>query len=264
MENVNGKSSRLKSNTKNVRLSVMRSINFVNFWIICEITIIFALGKTSVALTFDNIAKETGAHSVSLQNSTESERNEKSAISPEVAFEAYEKLYENEILISSDVAEFDNKIRKFVEFEFQNSSKNISERVLHIIKSNSEFLKSKNFKRPGNSSSEIRKLSIRAAQRPTRKLNTAKNVESRRSSIEIPSRIDYGNNLTNKSDINTLSKVSLLGLFELTTPTGGDRWEGKSELAAAKLAVKHVNERGLLPGYVLELITNDTQVRMFM
>lgn len=57
-----------------------------------------------------------------------------------------------------------------------------------------------------------------------------------------------------------LSKVSLLGLFEMTTHLG-TRWEGKSELAAAELAVKHINERGLLPGYTLELITNDTQVR---
>lgn len=56
-----------------------------------------------------------------------------------------------------------------------------------------------------------------------------------------------------------LSKVSLLGLFEMTTHLG-TRWEGKSELAAAELAVKHINERGLLPGYILELITNDTQV----
>lgn len=56
-----------------------------------------------------------------------------------------------------------------------------------------------------------------------------------------------------------LSKVSLLGLFEMTTHLG-TRWEGQSELAAAELAVKHINERGLLPGYLLELITNDTQV----
>lgn len=62
-----------------------------------------------------------------------------------------------------------------------------------------------------------------------------------------------------KSDAKMLSKVSLLGLFEMTTHLG-ERWEGRSELAAAELAVKHVNERGLLPGYTLELITNDTQV----
>lgn len=55
-------------------------------------------------------------------------------------------------------------------------------------------------------------------------------------------------------------KVSLLGLFELTSRTGLSRAEGRSELAAAELAVKHINERKLLKGYTLELITNDTRV----
>ncbi|GLV22142.1 metabotropic GABA-B receptor subtype 3, partial [Carabus blaptoides fortunei] len=52
--------------------------------------------------------------------------------------------------------------------------------------------------------------------------------------------------------------VSLLGLFELSTRSG-ERPEGRSELAAAQLAVKHINTRKLLPGYTLELLTNDTQ-----
>lgn len=55
-------------------------------------------------------------------------------------------------------------------------------------------------------------------------------------------------------------KVSLLGLFELST-RDGIRPEGRSELAAAQLAVRHINERHLLPGYTLELLTNDTKVR---
>ncbi|XP_075974228.1 gamma-aminobutyric acid type B receptor subunit 3 [Anticarsia gemmatalis] len=52
--------------------------------------------------------------------------------------------------------------------------------------------------------------------------------------------------------------VSILGLFELSI---GDspRADGVSELAAARLAVDHVNKRGLLPGYRLHLITNDTK-----
>ncbi|XP_026331181.1 gamma-aminobutyric acid type B receptor subunit 1-like, partial [Hyposmocoma kahamanoa] len=52
--------------------------------------------------------------------------------------------------------------------------------------------------------------------------------------------------------------VSILGLFELSV---GDspRADGMSELVAARLAVKHVNQRGLLPGYRLHLITNDTK-----
>lgn len=53
--------------------------------------------------------------------------------------------------------------------------------------------------------------------------------------------------------------VSLLGLFELST-RNGLRPEGHSELAAAQMAVRHINQRGLLPGYMLQLITNDTMV----
>lgn len=56
--------------------------------------------------------------------------------------------------------------------------------------------------------------------------------------------------------------VSLLGLFELSTRSG-IRPEGKSELAAAKLAIKHINKQKLLPGYTLELLTNDTQVSFY-
>lgn len=53
------------------------------------------------------------------------------------------------------------------------------------------------------------------------------------------------------------NKITLLGLFELTTQAG------LSELAAAKLAVKHINERNVLNGYELDLKINDTQVNLF-
>ncbi|GBP83138.1 hypothetical protein EVAR_90293_1 [Eumeta japonica] len=56
--------------------------------------------------------------------------------------------------------------------------------------------------------------------------------------------------------------VSILGLFELSVGAA-PRPEGASELAAARLAVRHVNRRGLLPGYALRLLTNDTKVRHF-
>jgi hypothetical protein len=56
-----------------------------------------------------------------------------------------------------------------------------------------------------------------------------------------------------------LERITVLGLFEMTT-RAGERAEGHSELAAARLAVSHINERRLLPGYQLELITNDTKV----
>jgi gamma-aminobutyric acid type B receptor len=56
-----------------------------------------------------------------------------------------------------------------------------------------------------------------------------------------------------------LERITVLGLFEMTT-RAGERAEGHSELAAARLAVSHINEQRLLPGYQLELITNDTKV----
>lgn len=56
-----------------------------------------------------------------------------------------------------------------------------------------------------------------------------------------------------------VERITVLGLFEMTTRTG-ERLEGRSEMAAARLAVSHINERRLLPGYQLELITNDTKV----
>jgi hypothetical protein len=56
-----------------------------------------------------------------------------------------------------------------------------------------------------------------------------------------------------------VERITVLGLFDMTTRTG-ERLEGRSELAAARLAVRHINERQLLAGYQLELITNDTKV----
>ncbi|XP_062553240.1 gamma-aminobutyric acid type B receptor subunit 2 [Armigeres subalbatus] len=55
-----------------------------------------------------------------------------------------------------------------------------------------------------------------------------------------------------------MREVSILGLFELST-RHGIRKEGYSELAAAQLAVQHINRRGLLLGYTLKLLTNDTK-----
>lgn len=57
-------------------------------------------------------------------------------------------------------------------------------------------------------------------------------------------------------------KIVLLGLFELTTKLG-PRPEGLSELSAAQMAVQHINSKQLLPGYTLELLTNDTQVSFY-
>ncbi|EFA01604.1 gamma-aminobutyric acid type B receptor subunit 2 [Tribolium castaneum] len=52
--------------------------------------------------------------------------------------------------------------------------------------------------------------------------------------------------------------IHILGLFELTTKWGR-RPEGLSEIAAAELAIKHVNRFNILPEYTLKLIINDTQ-----
>jgi hypothetical protein len=55
--------------------------------------------------------------------------------------------------------------------------------------------------------------------------------------------------------------ISLLGLFELTTTSGAARAEGLSELEAARMAVRHINQNAsLLPGFKLQLLTNDTKV----
>lgn len=53
--------------------------------------------------------------------------------------------------------------------------------------------------------------------------------------------------------------VTVLGLFEMSTRNGA-RPEGHTELLAAQLAIRHINEQALLPGYTLQLITNDTKV----
>jgi hypothetical protein len=62
-----------------------------------------------------------------------------------------------------------------------------------------------------------------------------------------------------KSPSDHVERITVLGLFDMTTRTG-ERPEGRSEMAAARLAVRHINDRQLLAGYQLELITNDTKV----
>ncbi|KAK8763309.1 hypothetical protein V5799_034089 [Amblyomma americanum] len=51
----------------------------------------------------------------------------------------------------------------------------------------------------------------------------------------------------------------LLGLFELTGSCEAAKG-GRAERAAARLAVRHVNERRVVPGYRLELYDNDTRL----
>ena len=56
-----------------------------------------------------------------------------------------------------------------------------------------------------------------------------------------------------------LHRVYIGGLFELTD-TPGIVTYGRSELAAAKLAIRHINQQGILPGYKLHMVYNDTKV----
>ena len=56
-----------------------------------------------------------------------------------------------------------------------------------------------------------------------------------------------------------LKTLHIGGLFELTDTAGTT--SGQSELAAARLAVSHINRKRVVPGYKLQLVQNDTKVR---
>ena len=62
-----------------------------------------------------------------------------------------------------------------------------------------------------------------------------------------------------EEDDSGLHRVYIGGLFELTD-TPGIVTYGRSELAAAKLAIRHINQQGILPGYKLHMVYNDTKV----
>ena len=51
------------------------------------------------------------------------------------------------------------------------------------------------------------------------------------------------------------------GLFELTSRSGDPNPRGVSELEAAKLAIRHINQQRFVPGYRVVLLHNDTKVR---
>lgn len=96
-----------------------------------------------------------------------------------------------------------------------------------------------------------------------KKLLENKSHRSRVNSVfELSSKMMFNSTINNNYRNARVGKVSLLGLFELTTQNG-IRPEGVSEVYAAELAVKHINNRKILPGYTLELLTNDTRVGAF-
>lgn len=55
-----------------------------------------------------------------------------------------------------------------------------------------------------------------------------------------------------------LKVLHIQGLFELTDPSRP--WQGCSELAAACLAIHHINQRRVIPGHRLVMYVNDTEV----
>lgn len=65
---------------------------------------------------------------------------------------------------------------------------------------------------------------------------------------------DGGTTLVNGSK----SVIYIGGLFDLSD--GEWSLSGRSELAAAELAIEHVNAKNIVPGHLLELVNNDTQV----
>ncbi|XP_069683168.1 uncharacterized protein [Periplaneta americana] len=108
-------------------------------------------------------------------------------------------------------------------------------------------------------------ISQRSVQNVPNQMKTMSLMNSKiGKSSSISSTLSQLSTSTTNKTWNNLERITLLGLFEMTT-RNGERAEGRSELAAARLAISHINQKQLLPGYQLELITNDTKVtRMFL
>ncbi|XP_047493444.1 uncharacterized protein LOC125042026 [Penaeus chinensis] len=81
-------------------------------------------------------------------------------------------------------------------------------------------------------------------------------------SVEPPAPLISSRDLSSTSSATLTSKapsrvVPILGLFDLTARPD-QHLGGRSELAAAQLALKHINDKGIIPGHELVLFTNDT------
>ncbi|ROT67169.1 putative gamma-aminobutyric acid type B receptor subunit 2-like, partial [Penaeus vannamei] len=81
-------------------------------------------------------------------------------------------------------------------------------------------------------------------------------------SVEPPAPLISSRDLSSTSSATLTSKapsrvVPILGLFDLTARPD-QHLGGRSELAAAQLALKHINDKGVIPGHELVLFTNDT------
>ncbi|XP_037785997.1 uncharacterized protein LOC119581906 [Penaeus monodon] len=81
-------------------------------------------------------------------------------------------------------------------------------------------------------------------------------------SVEPPAPLISSRDLSSTSSATLTSKapsrvVPILGLFDLTARPD-QHLGGRSELAAAQLALRHINDKGIIPGHELVLFTNDT------
>lgn len=104
---------------------------------------------------------------------------------------------------------------------------------------------------------------IESSNRPIKSQQQSLHRSRETNVFEMATKLKY-NKLAKSNVIHDESrkgKISLLGLFELSTRYGL-RTEGQSELAAAQMAVRHINSKHILNGYTIELLTNDTKVCM--
>lgn len=144
------------------------------------------------------------------------------------------------------------------EIFFENETELNSSSVLNIINTNKNNNKSNINNNKNETSAD--KIYKKKKSDHIRKLLENKSNRSRVNNVfELSSKMMFNSTINNNFRNARVGKVSLLGLFELSSQNK-ERPEGRSELAAAMLAVKHINERMLLPGYTLELLTNDTKV----
>ncbi|XP_063700563.1 gamma-aminobutyric acid type B receptor subunit 2 [Culicoides brevitarsis] len=110
-----------------------------------------------------------------------------------------------------------------------------------------------------NTSYDTNILYVQAKYKYVKKIFPDNSHRSRVNSVfESSSKMIYNYTKTNLDRFRRRGTISLLGLFELTTQNG-KRDDGLSEMQAAKLAVKHINAKNILPGYQLELLINDTK-----
>ncbi|CAH1778015.1 unnamed protein product [Owenia fusiformis] len=129
--------------------------------------------------------------------------------------------------------------------EFITSHKNRSSNIIHTVSPSPVLIKTRSIKNDGrDDSSAMSNLpSVQSSSVPVKDPSTI----PKRSTDTVKLRFKANKNRT----------IYLGGLFELSG--ANFMHHGHSELAAAKLAVKHVNEQNIIPGYQLNLLHRDTK-----